>query len=70
VERFQRDLEDLLLLHSGERRDDVVPSIALHCLKDDRSNSQKGWNFLQDPRNADQLRSGDDWLFNRVLDND
>ncbi|KAF3031497.1 hypothetical protein E8E11_000866 [Didymella keratinophila] len=70
VKRAQRDLEDLLLLHPEECRDEVVPRVALHRLKDDPSNSQKGWNFLQDPRNADQLRSGDDWLFNRVLDND
>jgi hypothetical protein len=35
----------------------------------DHSNSQKGWNFLKDPRNAEQLQVGDDWLFNRVLDN-
>ncbi|KAF3031175.1 hypothetical protein E8E12_000438 [Didymella heteroderae] len=70
VKRAQRDLEDLLLLHPEECRDEVVPRVALHRLKDDHSNSQKGWNFLQDPRNADQLRSGDDWLFNRVLDND
>jgi hypothetical protein len=70
VKRAQRDLEDLLLLHHEECRDDVVPRVALHHLKDDHSNSQKGWNFLQDPRNADQLQGGNDWLFNRVLDND
>jgi hypothetical protein len=70
VERAQRDLEDLLLLHPEERRDEVVPSVALHRLKDDHSNNEKGWNFLQDDRNSDQLRGGSDWLFNRVLDND
>jgi len=70
VERAQRALEDLLLLHPEERREGVVPSVSLHRLKDDHSNNQKGWNFLEDPRIADQLRDGDDWLFNRVLDND
>tara|TARA_R110002003_G_scaffold3278_1_gene25047 strand:- start:168 stop:1271 length:1104 start_codon:yes stop_codon:yes gene_type:complete len=70
VARAQRDLEDLLLLHPEERREDVVPVVTLHRLTDDHSNGQKGWNFLKDPRNADQLRDGDDWLFNRVLDND
>jgi hypothetical protein len=69
VEEAQRYLEDLLLLHPEECRQDVVPSVALHRLKDDHSNSQKGWNFLKDPRNAEQLQVGDDWLFNRVLDN-
>jgi hypothetical protein len=70
VEKAQRSLEDLLLLHPKECRQDVVPSVALHRLKDDHSNGQKGWNFLNDPRNAEQLREGDDWLFNRVLEND
>jgi hypothetical protein len=70
VARAQRDLEDLLLLHPEERREDVVPTVTLHRLTDDHSNSQKGWSFLKDSRNADQLREGHDWLFNRVLDND
>jgi hypothetical protein len=46
LDRAQRDLEDLLFLHPEERRDDVVPNIALDRLKEDHSNSQKGWNFL------------------------
>ncbi|KAF3029564.1 hypothetical protein E8E12_000837, partial [Didymella heteroderae] len=58
VESAQRDLEDLLLLHPEERRDEVVPSVALHRLKEDHSNSEKGWNFLEDDRNSDQLRGG------------
>jgi hypothetical protein len=70
VARAQRDLEDLLLLHPEERREDVVPTVTLHRLTDDHSNSQKGWSFLKDSRNPDQLREGHDWLFNRVLDND
>jgi hypothetical protein len=39
VARAQRDLEDLLLLHPEERREDVVPVVTLHRLTDDHSNS-------------------------------
>lgn len=70
VGRAQRDLEHLLLLRPAERRDEVVPSVALHRLRDDHSNTEKGWNFLQDDRNSDQLRDGNDWLLNGVFDND
>jgi hypothetical protein len=52
-------LEDLLLLHPEENREDVVRNLALHRLKDDHSNSEKVWSFLKDPRNADQLREGE-----------
>jgi hypothetical protein len=52
-------------------RDDVVPTFFLHRLQDNPSNSQKGWNFLKDPRNVDQLEEGGEkWLLNRVLEND
>lgn len=51
----QRDLQDLLLLHPEESREDVVPTLYLHRLRDDYSNSQVSWNFLQDPRNKEQL---------------
>ncbi|PVH90375.1 hypothetical protein DM02DRAFT_665176, partial [Periconia macrospinosa] len=45
--------------------------ILLHRLKDDHSANQKGWNFLKDPRNADQLQGGGErWLLDRVLEND
>lgn len=36
----QRDLQDLLLLHPEESREDVVPTLYLHRLRDDHSNSQ------------------------------
>lgn len=35
----QRDLQDLLLLHPEESREDVVPTLYLHRLRDDHSNS-------------------------------
>jgi hypothetical protein len=42
VHKAQKELEGLLLLHSDEKRDDVVPTFFLHRLQDDPSNSQKG----------------------------
>lgn len=71
VSKSQQELESLLLLHPDEARDNVVPSVLLHRLQDNHSNEKKGWNFLQDQRNADQLQQGGNrWLLDRVLDND
>jgi hypothetical protein len=42
VERAQRALEGLLLMHPEERRDEVVPGVALYCLKGKHSNNEKG----------------------------
>jgi hypothetical protein len=53
VGKAQKELEGLLLLHSDEARDDIVPQVLLHRLQDNHSNEKKGWNFLQDQRNAD-----------------
>jgi hypothetical protein len=71
VNKAQKELEDLLLLHPDEARDDVVPQVLLYRLQDNHSNEKKGWNFLQDQRNADQLQQGGErWLLDRILDND
>jgi hypothetical protein len=71
VDKAQKELEGLLLLHPDEARDDVVPPVLLYRLQDNHSNEKKGWNFLQDQRNADQLQQGGDrWLLDRVLEND
>jgi hypothetical protein len=60
VEKAQQELEGLLLLLPNEARDNVVPHVLLHRLQDNHSNKKKGWNFLQDQRNADQLQQGGD----------
>lgn len=39
LRQAQRDLQDLLLLHPEESREDVVPTLHLHRLRDDHSNS-------------------------------
>lgn len=71
LRQAQQELGDLLLLHPEESREDVVPTFPLHRLQDNHSNSQIGWNFLQDPRNKEHLRGGGDWwLLDRVSSND
>jgi hypothetical protein len=72
VSKAQQELEGLFLLHPDENREDIVPHVLLHRLQDNHSNGQKGWNFLQDQRDADQLQEdgGDRWLLDRVLQND
>ncbi|KAJ9666405.1 hypothetical protein H2201_003593 [Coniosporium apollinis] len=55
VQLAQKQLEELLLLHPEEKREEVVPTFYLHRLQDDYSNNKKGWNFLKDARNSDQL---------------
>jgi hypothetical protein len=72
VSKAQQELEDLFLLHPDESSENVVPRVLLHRLQDNHSNGQKGWNFLKDQRNADQLQEGggDRWLLDRVLEND
>jgi hypothetical protein len=71
VDKAQQELDSLILLHPGEARNNVVPQVFLRRLQDNHSNKAKGWNFLQDQRNADQLQQGSNrWLLNRVLEND
>jgi hypothetical protein len=47
VHKAQQELECLLLLHPDKARDDGVPQVLLYRIQDNRSNGQKGWNFLQ-----------------------
>jgi hypothetical protein len=71
VNKAQQELEGLFLLHPDESRDDVVPGILLHRLQDNHSSGKKGWSFLKDERNVDQLQEGSErWLLDRVLEND
>lgn len=70
VREAQQELENLLLLHPDENRD-TVPKLFLHRLQDNHANTQQGWNFLKDPRNAEVLEAGGEkWILNRVLHND
>lgn len=66
VEFAQDRLQQLLLIHIEETREDVVPSLRLQDLKDDPSLNRLGQSFLTDVRNP-ALQGYDRWLLNRVL---
>jgi hypothetical protein len=54
----QTELEQLFLIHGDEKREDVIPAFELRNLKDDPTESAKGWSFCTDPRNKDILLEG------------
>lgn len=66
----QSQLDQLFLLHDDERREDVIPTIELHDLKDDSTKNSQGWGFVDDPRNGKILLNGKRWMLNRVLNAD
>lgn len=68
VELIQAQLEDLLLLHHDECREDTVPTFVLRRLKDDPSQNARSWSFLADPRNREELPDRSRWVLDRVLD--
>ena len=66
----QSELEQLFLIHGDEKREDVIPAFELRDLKDDPTESAKGWSFCKDPRNKDVLPEGKRWMLDRVLEAD
>jgi hypothetical protein len=46
----------------------VIPAFKLRNLKDDPTESAKGWSFCTDPRNKDILLEGKQWMLDRVLE--
>jgi hypothetical protein len=71
VTRAQVELEGLFLLHEDESREGVVPRLALHELRDDPTNNQRGWNFLRNAATKAALEiPGERWLLDRVLEAD
>lgn len=66
VECAQNQLQQLLLIHAEEAREDIIPMLRLQDLKDDPASNQLGQSFLTDPRNP-ELQGYDRWLLNRVL---
>lgn len=63
-------LEGLFMLHPEEKREDIVPPIRLHLVRDDPTVVDNGWNFLHDDRNRNSLPNQSTWLLRRVLDNE
>lgn len=71
VEQAQKELEQLLLLHPDEERDNLGISFKMHRLIDNASEICVGWNFLQDERNMHgDLPDRSDWLLERVARQD
>lgn len=70
VHRVQKLLSDILILDPDEAREDVIPVIYLHRLRDNPAVVENGWNFLQDDRNKTFLPCKNGWLLRRVLQND
>lgn len=64
----QRLLEKIMMLHPEENREDVVPLLHLHNIRDNPTVIDNGWNFLQDNRNKASLPDGSTWMLRRVLD--
>ena len=71
VGKAQRLLEDLLLKHPEETRDDIGVEFRMHRVFDNASENAKGWSFLRHERNlASTLPDRENWLLERVLSHD
>lgn len=47
----QRLLEETIMLHLEQNREDVVPLLHLHNTRENPTVIENGWSFLQDNRN-------------------
>jgi hypothetical protein len=70
VQRVQSLLSDVLMLGVDEAREDVIPMIQLHRLRDNPAVVENGWSFLDDERNRALLPCKKGWLLRRVLRTD
>jgi hypothetical protein len=70
VVKAQAQLEQLLMLHPDESRDDLGVGFWMHRVTDNAAENARDWNFLQDPRNLQgTLPCRENWLLERVLGN-
>ena len=68
VAAAQGQLEELLLIHPDEDREDLDIRFHMHRIVDNAIENRDGWNFLQHPQNRDgTLLFRDNWLLQRVL---
>lgn len=70
VSRVQSLLADLFMLGPDEAREDVVPALSLHRIRDNPTVTQIDWNFLQDDRNRGLMPCKKGWLLRRMLHDD
>ena len=65
VDKAKSRLGDLFLVQDGETFSTLVPPVRLHAIKDNPSESQAGWSFLNDGRN-EHLFDGSGWMIDRI----
>ena len=71
VEKCQYALEELLLLHPQERREDLGVAVSTYKLVDNPAENRNGWSFLQHHENLlGPLPDRQSWLLDRVLSNE
>ena len=69
LEKAQAQLENLLLLHPQETREDLDIRFWMHRVIDDPTENQKGWSFLRHPQNLQSaLPDREMWLLKRILE--
>lgn len=69
VGQIWKQLDELLLLQTQERIEDIVPVFSLSNLRDNSTNRVLRWNFLHCPTIVHFLPDGSHWLLLRVLKN-
>jgi hypothetical protein len=71
IEKCQYALEELLLLHPQERREDLGVAVSTYKLVDNPVENRNGWSFLQHHENLlGPLPDRQSWLLDRVLSNE
>ena len=71
VKKYQFALEELLLLHPQERREDLGVAVLTYKLVDNPAENRNRWSFLQHYENLlGLLPDGQSWLLDRVLSNE
>jgi hypothetical protein len=51
VYKVQSRLEQLLLLHPIEKREDLGVELSIYRIVDNPAENQRGWSFLSHPKN-------------------
>ena len=68
VQQAQQILKESLLIEPGGNRHEDVPFIAVGRLSDGPTRDDRGWTFLKDPLNRDELPTGHArWLLDRIM---
>ncbi len=66
MKQAQGLLASLFMVGPEEAREDVIPAMSLHRIRDNPTVTEPGWNFLQDDRNNAVLPCKRRWLLGRV----